>query len=257
MTSHELSANLKNTAREKLVGRYGSSILIVVLASLIEVLGQMIIVFPVAMVTSFISILTGTQEIGIGYYITIDLLTTILSIFTNILNTGLALFFLNIACGRQASCSDLWYGYRYLFKKSFAISAIQVAIQTVITLPYTICDLMYVYDSTGTSNWRYYTVITYVVCSIASLFVFLCFSQVYYLLLDFPGYSVKQLFTLSIRIMKGRKLKYLFMDLSFIPLELLSILSYGIGMLWVTPYRLQTRALFFLDTMKASDSSQA
>lgn len=257
MTSHELSANLKNTAREKLVGRYGSSILIVVLASLIEVLGQMIIVFPVAMVTSFISVLTGAQEIGIGYYITIDLLTTILSIFTNILNTGLALFFLNIACGRQASCSDLWYGYRYLFKKSFAISAIQVAIQTVITLPYTICDFMYVYDSTGSSNWGYYTAIAYVICSIASMLVFLYFSQVYYLLLDFPGYSVKQLFSLSIRIMKGRKLKYLFMDLSFIPLELLSILSYGIGMLWVTPYRLQTRALFFLDTMKASDSSQA
>ena len=70
-------------------------------------------------------------------------------------------------------------------------------------------------------------------------------------MLDFPRNDVKRLFATSVRIMKGRKLKYLYLDFSFLPLELLSILTFGIGTLWVAPYRMQTMALFFLDAMKS------
>ena len=253
MTSHELSANLKNTAREKLAGKYGNAILIVVLYSLIVFVGQELITVPVTFISAFVSMLTGNGEVGTGYYIVVFLLQTTFSIFANIMNTGLALFFLNMACNRTYSISNLFYGYRYMFKKSFAISAILVGINTIVMLPYDICYFMYLGDSTGSTNWLYYMLIAMCICLFVSIIVSLFFSQTYYLLLDFPRYSVKQILSLSIRIMKGRKLKYLFVDLSFLPLELLSMLSLNIGFLWVTPYRMLTMALFFLDAMKSTD----
>lgn len=257
MTAHQLSASLKNTTREKLNRKYGNAVVIIILYLLIQILGLEMITFPVAMVSAVFSMLTGSSEVGVGYYVLIYLLQTIFSVFVNIMNTGLALFFLNLACGRTALVSNLLYGYRYLFKKSLTISAILVAIDTVIMLPYNICYFMYTADTAGSSSWTYYMIITMLAGSLLSLIVSLFFSQVYYLLLDFPRYSVKQLFSMSVRLMKKRKLKYLYLDLSFLPLELLGILSFGIGFLWIIPYRMQTMALFFLDAMKSMDKSEA
>ena len=251
MTAHELSADLKNTAREKLAGKYGNAVVIFLLFFAIQFIGLQAITFPVAFVSAFISVLAGSSQMGIGYYIVLYLLETAFSIFANMLNTGLALFFLNMACGRTALVSDLVYGYRYLFKKSFAISAILVGLRTLVMLPYDICYFMYATSTDASPKWAYYMVITMIFGSIASLIITLFFSQVYYLLLDFPKHDVKQLFATSVRIMKGRKLKYLYLDFSFLPLELLSILTFGIGALWVSPYRMQTMALFFLDVMKS------
>ena len=251
MTAHELSADLKNTAKEKLSGKYGNAIVIVILYFLIQLLGLQIITFPVAIVSAVSSVLSGSDTLGIGYYIIISVLETIFSIFANMMNTGLALFFLNMACNRTAVVSDLIYGYRYLFKKSLAISAILVVIRTIIMLPYDICYFIYAFSPSASAKWAYYMVITMLAGSIVSIIVSLFFSQVYYLLLDFPKSSVKQLFAASVRIMKGRKLKYLYLDFSFLPLEALSILTFGISSLWVSPYRMQTMALFFLDAMKS------
>lgn len=257
MTAHELSANLKNTAREKLNRKYGNAVVIIILFLIIQILGSELITFPVAMVSALFSMLAGSGQVGIGYYVLVYLLQTVFSVFVNMMNTGLALFFLNMACGRTALVSNLLYGYQYLFKKTLAISAILVAVNTVIMLPYNICYFMYVTDTASVADWTYYMGITMLAGSLLSLVVSLFFSQVYYLLLDFPRHSVRQLFSFSIRLMKKRKLRYLYLDLSFLPLMLLGILSFGIGFLWIIPYRMQTMALFFLDAMRNSDSSAA
>ena len=61
---------------------------------------------------------------------------------------------------------------------------------------------------------------------------------------------------LSIRIMKGKKRKLFTIQLSFLPLMLLSMLTLGIGDLWLTPFMNMTMALYFLDIMRPKAATQ-
>ena len=54
----------------------------------------------------------------------------------------------------------------------------------------------------------------------------------------------------AIRLMKGNMGRLFYIEVSFIPLFLLGVLSLGIGLLWITPYLNATLANFFLDLME-------
>ncbi|MGN1180443.1 MAG: DUF975 family protein, partial [Suilimivivens sp.] len=86
--------------------------------------------------------------------------------------------------------------------------------------------------------------------SIANVILSLMFSQSFYLMLDFPGYSAKDVLVKSNVIMKGNKGRLFYIDLSFIPLFLLGLCTCCIGFLWILPYYQSTRANFYLDLMK-------
>ena len=47
--------------------------------------------------------------------------------------------------------------------------------------------------------------------------------------------------------MNGHRLRLLYLILSFIGLDILEVLSFGIGALWIEPYKMQTYALFYSD----------
>ena len=68
-------------------------------------------------------------------------------------------------------------------------------------------------------------------------------------MLDFPDYTVKQLLRSSMQIMNGHKGRLFYLQVSFIPLTMLAVLTCGIGMLWLGPYMQTTYACFFLDLM--------
>ena len=93
-------------------------------------------------------------------------------------------------------------------------------------------------------------VIFYLAGTIISIYVSLMLSQVFYLMLDFPEYTASQLLKMSIRLMKGSKGRLFYIQLSFLPLILLSFLSCGIALLWIYPYMQATYANFYLDLIK-------
>ena len=80
-----------------------------------------------------------------------------------------------------------------------------------------------------------------------SWWISLKYSQVYYLLLDFPDYSAKELLKMSWKLMKGNAGRLLYLQVSFLPMTLTGILSFGIGFLFVLPYQNMTYTLFYLD----------
>lgn len=248
MTTHKLSATLKDTARGKLAGKYGNSVMITLIHSLIVVAVSFAITMPVSFFAVFFSMMTGTSTVGPGYTIAIYLLTMVASIFLGVMNTGIALFFLNLACGRTPSVSDLFYGFRYLFKKSLVLSAVNVLVTNIPLIPYNIC--YYKFEATIAPEWGMWTTITYAAGVLICLPVSFALSQCFYLLLDFPNYNAKQLLSLSIRLMKGHKWEYFYIQMSFFPLLTLSFLTFGIGNLWLTPYINLTCALYFLHLMK-------
>lgn len=68
-----------------------------------------------------------------------------------------------------------------------------------------------------------------------------------YILVEHPELSVNQAIDLSRKLMKGRKFDLFYLQLSFIGWALLSILTLGIGMLWLMPYMGCSQAAFYAD----------
>lgn len=69
----------------------------------------------------------------------------------------------------------------------------------------------------------------------------------YFIINDHPEYSMNQAITESRRMMDGHKIEYFLLCLSFIGWFLLSVITLGVGFLWLAPYFYTTKAEFYKD----------
>lgn len=248
MTSYKSSAELKNMAREKLTGKYGSAILFYLSYLMITFCITFILTSFTTLITGILAMATGNADGGPIATILLNLLSLLCSVILGVFNTGNSLFFLNMACGRTYAVSNLFYGFQYLFKPSLTISAINVVISTACMIPYDI--FYYLYRADGSTQNAILMIIFMLAGYAVLLPISLSLSQAYFLLLDFPQADAKEILSMSIRVMKGRKAKLFYIQLSFLPLLILGVLSCGIGNLWITPYMNMTLTYYFLDIMK-------
>ena len=73
------------------------------------------------------------------------------------------------------------------------------------------------------------------------------YAMVFYVLNDNPELSPSEALQESERIMNGHKLEWFLIQLSFIGWILLSVITFGIASLWLTPYMEATKAAFYGD----------
>ncbi len=73
------------------------------------------------------------------------------------------------------------------------------------------------------------------------------YSLVYYISIDNPDLTVGAILDKSKNMMKGHKMDLFILYLSFIGWFFLSILTFGLGFLWLVPYMHQTVAEFYID----------
>ncbi|MBK5448993.1 DUF975 family protein [Bacillus sp. TH22] len=76
------------------------------------------------------------------------------------------------------------------------------------------------------------------------------YSMTYFILNDRPEYTANQAITESRRMMNGHKMDYFLLCLSFLGWFILSILTVGIGFLWLAPYFYSTSAAFYKEISK-------
>jgi len=235
------SSELKTRAKDLLDGRYGSAILILFVGNMLPgALSMMISSF----LGSFQMLLTLPPLARVLLSL---LITTAISLFTNIFSAGYALFFLNLACRRACDVSNLFYGFKWQFKKCLTLSGFFTAVSFILQLPCSVCYGMF--QQTRNINWLMGAMLAIAAALLLGTLFSLFFSQCYYLLLDFPDYPVERLLRGSLRIMKGHIGRLFYLQASFIPLILLALLSCGIGMLWLRPYMQTTYTCFYLDLM--------
>lgn len=77
------------------------------------------------------------------------------------------------------------------------------------------------------------------------------YSMSYYILADNPNVGIRNALNLSKQLMNGFKWKLFVLQLSFIGWGILSILTLGIGFLWLSPY-MQISMANFYDDVKAN-----
>ena len=73
------------------------------------------------------------------------------------------------------------------------------------------------------------------------------YSMTYYILVDNPEISASEAITKSKEMMNGNKAKLFWLLLSFIGWYFLSIISGGIGFIWLVPYVSASTATFYED----------
>lgn len=265
------SAALKDKAKGALEGNYGKFILASLLIGMITIASQLTIALIGAM---FFYIGMVLKEM-LGNHLSLEqiqlllendvliesytdwynalayVLDLIVSSFITVFNVGLCLLCLNTACGRNLKVSDVFYGFQSQFGKSLKLACAVVLVNELSHLPASI--ISYLVDHDAARNVIVSAGFLYVICLVIYVPCSLAISQVFLLLLDFPGYSAEELIKLSAHVMKGHKGRLFYIQLSFFPLILLSLLTCFIGNLWLTPYMNVTYTFFFLNLMQARE----
>lgn len=248
MNNYLSSSSLKAQARGQLLGKYRIVICIFLL--------HLICIVPFFLAVSTL--------IGGGFFGTVILnsvVTFLFQLFVGFFIAGEAFVYLKVACNQTPVTGDLFHCFRNDSQKVVQIQVVLAAISVISAFPATIISYFMSKSflgillgvpsgdtdgSAGASLFLAY-VFFYLLGTAIDIFAKLLFSQVYYLMLDFPEYSAMQLLKNSILLMKGNKGRLFYIQLSFIPLLLLGALSFGIGFLWLFPYMEAVSANFYLD----------
>lgn len=235
MNTYKSSATLKSMAKGQLLGKYGTMIGANVLSGVL--LG---ICYLLALILVDRSSMVGTFI----YYAVLF----IISLFSGIIEVSKAYMNLKLVCGQEVSVSDIFYGFKQHPDKAILIQLYITIITFVLSLPTAVSSL-FLSNSTGAMVVLFIGILS-VVCSVLLVITSLLFSQVFYLVLDFPQYSAKEVLRMSIRLMRGNKGRLFYLIITFLPLYLSALFSCCITLLWVTPYVEATKANFYMDIVK-------
>ena len=232
-----------------MAGRYGGAVMIT--------LSYLIWIYLISYSGSIFSAMLAKLPFfgSISESITSDIIFTVISalifsllnIIAGMFQCGINLYYLNISTGRDAQPADLFAGFRGDPAKVFKISAF-IMFPTIITsVIFNIFAELYVL----THDQRFFILswATLVPAIAITLYMNLTYGMAYFLLLDFPKYPASRILSLTRKKITGHRMRLLLLDLRFIPMLLLCILSMGLGILWVYPILSESHALFFLNLM--------
>ncbi|MDE6844476.1 MAG: DUF975 family protein [Lachnospiraceae bacterium] len=236
MNNYRSSAELKASAKEHMFGHYGTAIG-----------AYLLVTFGTGIFTLMVLSLTGDTSTFIGTCIYIAT-SFALSLLAGLFTSGVSYFYLKIVCNQHVTTGDVFYGFKFYPDKALRIQAWITLITYIGSIP----EYIMIYRMPahpGTED-----MIPYLLCSLLSglvtLILNLFYGQAFFLLHDFPQYSAGELLAASRKVMRGQKHRLFYIYISFIPLLLLSILSCGIAMLWITPYMNATLTEFYFDLVQ-------
>lgn len=255
MLQYKKRQELKNRAKDTLEGKYGSTISILLLNFVISWMVRFSIDITGSNTANSVYARTGSETAAQVTFLLFDLLLLLATVILGVMNAGITFYFLKLACGQPFSVRDLFYGYKTDSRKILTITAALALCETLCLGP---CQyLAQNYLSSWDTKWLLYSLIALAVGLCIYVPVYLGIALSFYLMFDFPQKSGKEVLRLCWHLMKGKRMRLFCLDLSFLPLMLLCVLSFGIGFLWLQPYMQMTYTFFFLDMMNPHAAPQA
>lgn len=240
---------MKSRAQSALAGRFAAAVMVT--------LSYFIWIYLLSYSGSIISAMIGRMPVFSGLKISIEtqitytvissLIAAFLSIISEMFVCGMDLYYLNISTGRDAQNSDIFAGFRDNPSETFKIAAFLMLPSIILSLPYNIFADLYLL--TGIKKFMYMAILFVALAFLTSFYMHLTYGMAFFLKLDFPSYSAGKILRLAREKITGHRVRLFLLDLRFIPMLLLCVLSMGIGMTWVYPIMLEAHALFFLNLM--------
>ena len=223
------SKKLKQRSRGQLLGKYKTT-----------VLSYLFIQSTLFVILQFAATNTANTAAGMILYFAIYFIVTL---FSGIFTFGQCHLYLRIAREDTCSLNDTWYGFKNYPDKAIGIQCILCIIGLFSGIPFFVCYNLFL--TTKDTLYIIPFILTLILFAILTTFFYLMFSQSFYLLRDHPDWKVGKILKESTRLMKGHKLRLLYLNVSFLGLQFLGILTMGIGLLWVTPYMYMAKTNFY------------
>lgn len=242
MKTYKARYELKNAAKDKLEGNYAAAVMICFLASFLS--------GTVSMTVSLYVPYTGSAVFNAVVW---SLLSLTLSGLLGVLDLGITLFFLNASCGRRCAVADLFRGFRLDAKKALTVSGARALVSFCSLLP--LDFVLNVRSLLSGPAFAAAAAVSLISGIGVYLYAGLGTALSFFLMLDFPDLSGPAVLRRSFRLIRGNRMRLLLLQLSFLPMTVLCVLSLFIGFLWLTPYRNMTYACFFLDLMNPQEIS--
>lgn len=238
MNEHLSSAGLKSRAKGQLLGNYSTVV------GVTAVYGAFSILLSLT-----VSVMLDTRSL-LGFFL-YQAAAYLVNLITGMLSFGLSFLYLKLSCGQPIFVRDLFYGFSYNSVKVLRIEAVLAGIAFVCYFPANL--LMELQPQNSVNAYLLLAEAVLLIGGIAvSFWSQLTFSQSHYLLLDFPGYSPREILRLSHKLMQGNKGRLFYIYLSFVPLYLLALVGCYLPLLWILPYFQAVLANFYLDLVRKS-----
>ena len=232
MNSHKSTTEMKSAAREILLGKYGSYIGAYITAELMLTL--------ISFVAS--SVLPSDNTWGMVFNLAISF---VIELIGAVFLLGMIQYTLNMCTGNPYKLSDVFYGFRSHPDKAIICKFLFIVAEVVCLLPAILFGVLYSINENGLL--LIVAALFFVIGLVIAVIIHLTLYFVYYLILDYPDATVKELLLYCANMMKGQRIKLFYLYASFLPMYTLGILSLGIGLLFVEPYVNVTLAQFYLD----------
>jgi len=227
----------KSCAKEFLQGKWGIAVIGMMAAPLMNTIGMAVAgsLFPG---TAFLSWILG------------EIFLLIVSLLSMIVSTGYNYMLLNMARGREYKISDLFCMFRKGSDGILVAGFIISLIDTVLMIPF-----YYLSNTTapkGTTiealyEWMLPVMICMFVGMLLGVVIKLPFSMAFYILADEPQLKGTRALKTSAELMKGHMWKFFLLQLSFVPMILLSVVTFYIALIWIMPYMQASMTAFYMD----------
>ncbi len=227
-------AELKRLARARLTKHYGIPMAALVVSEII----LMLLTIPFSW---NVNINSSVSE-WVIYYVA-NFAITLLGV---VMSTGVLRILLNMARGQSYEFTNLFYGFRNHPDRYILSYLLLIAMFLIPVIPAVIAVLIGVL----LKNFLLLVILTtiaIVLLLVGVVILSLCYSLVFFLLVDHADMGVLEAFRTSRRLMNGNKARMFYLLLTFIGLAILGILSIGIGFLWISPYMMETQTFFYLE----------
>ncbi|MBO5622869.1 MAG: DUF975 family protein [Butyrivibrio sp.] len=237
--SNTSSAQLKAIAKEKSLDRYGTLI------------GANVLIFAIQVILSGITTISASGNFII--LITNQIISIILNILLGVLVSGKAYLYMNLVYSQSTSAADIFFGLKLHPEKAVIIQSLFVVVDFIVSLP--VALLLFFINESSSPSLIFTLIAIALIGIVINVYVQLTYSQAFFLLHDFPDRSAKELLHTSKKLMKGNRLRLLYVNLSYIPLYLLGLITLFIPLLWISVYRYATVTVFYQDLIAGTSSS--
>lgn len=236
-------AQLKANARGNLIGNYRVLICSFIIAYGVPyIINNIFSMINGDTIVSMVDTATGGLTMTIPAVITI-IVELIVSILGKVFFTGIYREHLDIATDKQPKFTDTFWAFKNRPDRSIIAGALVMLIEVVSELPGFI--MFAVYYPTEDINMIVASIVVIILGIVLNIYLSIKFSLTFIIIADDSEISAIDAMKKSAILIKGHAWQMVGLKLSFIPMELLGIISLCIGFIWIIPYINQTEVAFY------------
>ena len=177
-----------------------------------------------------------------------EIFVFVVSLIGMIFSTGYSYMQLNICRGREYKLGNLLYMFHNQPDRVLVAGLVVALLNELAQIPFCYVTYMVNPGSTmeGMLHWYQLLLGAWLIAMVLSVILTVPFALTFYFLADNPEMGGIEALKVSMHAMKGHIWQYLMLELSFVPLFFLSILTLYIGLLWLVPYMQFSETAFYM-----------